>query len=138
MLFVIPGARRLAPGLGVRCWVQRSTLNTGRQPSLALLQTESGMTTFDLAGWMQASRRFYRDHNLADWERAVPPDARLSPGQDATLRQAEKAGFTRGFAFPPFDLQRAQLDRLIDETARKPAPLPDTQQYAEPFLSDEW
>ena len=96
------------------------------------------MTTFDLAGWMQASRRFYRDHNLADWERAVPPDARLSPGQDATLRQAEKAGFTRGFAFPPFDLQRAQLDRLIDETARKPAPLPDTQQYAEPFLSDEW
>jgi hypothetical protein len=32
----------------------------------------------------------------------------------------------------------AALDRVIDETARKPASVPDNQQYAEPFLADAW
>ena len=30
------------------------------------------------------------------------------------------------------------LERLIDETARKPAPVADNQQYAEAFLADTW
>jgi hypothetical protein len=94
----------------------------------------------DIAEMVKTSRRFYRGHNLADWAKAIPKTASVPAGFDSTLRQAEKARFTAAFAFPPFELQMGQLDALIDETARKPAPgLPDTQQYSgELFLADEW
>src|SRR5207253_6695110 len=95
---------------------------------------------FDLAERVKASRRFYRDHDLPDWARAVPKTAALAPPYDSALPQAEKAGFTLAFAFPRFALQREQLDRLIEATARRPAAeLPDSEQYSgEVFLSDEW
>jgi hypothetical protein len=95
---------------------------------------------FDLAERVKASRRFYRDHDLPDWARAVPKAAAVAPCYDSALAQADKAGFTLAFAFPPFGLQLAQLDRLIDVTARRPAAeLPDSEQYSgDVFLSDEW
>ncbi|MCI0637617.1 MAG: hypothetical protein L0Y72_08180 [Gemmataceae bacterium] len=59
---------------------------------------------------------------------------------DDALAMAGKQGFSRGFAFPDFALQMATLDRLVEETARKPAPaVPDNQQYStDPFLADTW
>ena len=94
----------------------------------------------DVAEVVKASRRFYRDHDLRDWARAVPKGAVIPAGHDDALRQAEKAGFSEGFAFPPFALQMAGLEQLVDVTARRPAAgLPDTQQYSgEIFLADEW
>lgn len=82
----------------------------------------------DLTFSLETSRRFYRAHGLADWAEALPASCALT----------DKQGFTQSFAFPAFELQMASLDRLIDETARKPAPVPDNQQYREPFLADDW
>ena len=85
-----------------------------------------------------ASCRFYHQHNLADWADALPATASLTAHDRVALIQAAKHGFTAAFAFPPFALQMATFDRLVDETARKPAPVPDNQQYREPFLADDW
>jgi hypothetical protein len=91
----------------------------------------------DLTAAFKHSRTFYREHQLADWAEALPSALPDLAAED--LQQAAKAGFTRAFAFPPFSLQMASLDRLIEEMARKPAPnLPDNQQYREPFLADTW
>lgn len=91
------------------------------------------MTTLDQI--IAASLRFYRQHNLVDWAAALP----AAPADDPTAHaDAAKHGFTLAFAFPPFALQMETLGRLIDETARKPAPVPDNQQYGDPFLADTW
>src|SRR5262249_45874182 len=82
-----------------------------------------------------ASARLYSRHNLAEWAEALPDMFVLT---DAGLATAAKHGFTAAFAFPPLELQMASFHRLIDETARKPAAIPDNQQYREPFLSNEW
>jgi hypothetical protein len=92
----------------------------------------------DLPGINEVSRRFYAGHNLADWAEALPAAAALTDADRTALEQAAKHGFTAAFAFPPFALQVETLERLIDETARKPAPIPDNQQYREPFLADDW
>lgn len=96
------------------------------------------MDTLDPQTILDASRRFYRQHNLADWADALPQRAALDDADQRSLAQAVKHGLTSAFAFPPFDLQMQTLDRLIDETARKHAPIPDNQQYSEPFLADTW
>jgi hypothetical protein len=95
---------------------------------------------FDLAECVKASRRFYRDHELLDWARAIPKAAAAALSHDSAVAQAEKAGFTLAFAFPPFAMQIAQLDRLIEATARRPTPrLSDSEQYSgEVSLSDAW
>ncbi|MCI0682378.1 MAG: hypothetical protein L0Y71_09755 [Gemmataceae bacterium] len=84
---------------------------------------------------LRTSRRFYAQHHLADWAEALPATASFADGEAAP---SVERSFTHAFAFPPFDVQMAGLDRLIDETARKPAPVPDNQQYVEPFLADHW
>ncbi len=89
----------------------------------------------DLAAILDLSQRFYRGHNLVDWAAALPARAEADP---APLTHADKIGFTLGFAFPAFDVQMHTLDRLIEETACKPAALPDNQQYSAPFLADTW
>lgn len=93
---------------------------------------------FALSEVVKASRRFYRDHGLADWARAIPKAA--APVHDSALAQAEKAGFTLALAFPPFAQQLAQMDPLIEATARRPAAqVLDSEQYSgEVSLSDEW
>jgi hypothetical protein len=88
---------------------------------------------------LKTSRIFYRDHNLGSWRTALPKKAHV--GDEASvLERATKSGFTHGFAFPPFAVQMATLDQLMEETARKPAPgLSDNQQYTSDLvLSDEW
>jgi hypothetical protein len=96
------------------------------------------MEMLDPQAVLDVSRRFYRQHNLADWTDALPERAELDDAARRDFSQAAKHGLTRAFAFPPFDLQMQTLDRLIDETARKHAPISDNQQYAEPFLADTW
>jgi hypothetical protein len=95
---------------------------------------------FDLAECVKASRRFYRDHELLDWARAIPKAAEAALSHDSATAQAEKAGFTLAFAFPPFAMQMAHLDRLIEATARRPtSQLSDSEQYSgEVSLSDAW
>lgn len=94
----------------------------------------------DLAETVKASRRFYRDHALADWLRAIPKSAAIAAGYDSAGQQAEKAGFVSGFVFPPFALQLEQVEPLIEATARRPsALLPDSAQYSgEVFRCDGW
>jgi hypothetical protein len=87
---------------------------------------------------LEISRRFYRQHNLVDWADALPSVVGSDAADATELARAEKHGFTLAFAFPAFDLQMQTLERLIDETIRKPAPVADNQQYAEPFLADTW
>ena len=92
---------------------------------------------FDVNAILQSSRRFYAQHNLAAWVDTLKDTTSLAEDTSEVAKAAER-GFTHAFAFPPFDVQMAALDRLIDETARKPAPIPDNQQYLEPFLADHW
>lgn len=92
----------------------------------------------DLSLTLDTCRRFYAAHNLADWADALPATLSLSDDDRSALAQAERWGFSAAFAFPPFAMQMATLDWLIDETARKPAPVADNQQYREPFLADSW
>src|SRR5262245_33447121 len=94
----------------------------------------------DVAELVKASRRFYRDHDLADWARAVPKSARVATNAEREVRHADRSGFTLGFAFPPFALQMEQFDRLVEACACKPAAeLPDGQQYSgDIFLADSW
>ena len=80
----------------------------------------SEVATSELATILDTSRRFYRQHNLADWAEAVR-DVPVSTDDLAEISRAGKQGFTAGFVFPPFDLQIPTLDRLIDETARTPS-----------------
>lgn len=87
---------------------------------------------------LHTNRRFYVRHNLADWAEALPAAAALSAEDESAAADAVERGFTQAFVFPPFAVQMAALDRVIDETARKPAPIPDNQQYVEPFLADHW
>jgi hypothetical protein len=91
----------------------------------------------DVAACLIASRRFYRDHDLPDWARAIPRTPSL---HDSALAHAEKAGFDAAFAFPPFALQIEQMERLIEAAVHRPAEvLPDSEQYSgDVFLSDEW
>lgn len=92
----------------------------------------------DLNRTLDASRRFYATHNLVDWIDAIPSSVALAAGELKSLAEAARHDFTSAFAFPPVALQMETLERLIDETARKPAPVPDNQQYREPFLADDW
>jgi hypothetical protein len=87
---------------------------------------------------LEMSRRFYRQHNLADWAQALPLEMPRGDDERRLLPATAKQVFTHAFAFPPFERQIETLDRLIDETARKPAPVADDQQYVEPFLADTW
>jgi len=93
----------------------------------------------DLQRILKTSRIFYRDHRLPEWRAELPKQARVE-GEAAVLEDAGRAGFTMAFAFPPFEVQMANLGTLVEQTARAPAPgLPDNQQYtAEPFLADTW
>jgi hypothetical protein len=94
---------------------------------------------YDFPAIVKASRRFYKEHDLAAWAKAIP--RRPAPARDieALLEQADKSGFHAGFAFPPFQLQQQSFDRLVDACARQPSPrLPDNQQYRPPFLADNW
>ena len=88
---------------------------------------------------LKTSRIFYRDHHLDEWRAAMPRKV-LVPDQENVVQQAVKNGFTEGFAFPPFAVQMADLDKLIEATVRKPAlGLPDNEQYGpELVLSDTW
>ena len=92
----------------------------------------------DFSPILQASQRFFAAHNLVDWADALPATASLTDHDQATLASAARHGFTTAFVFPPFALQMETLDRLIDATARTPAPVPDNHQYREPFLADDW
>ena len=93
----------------------------------------------DLQQILKTSRIFYREHQLRDWRANLPKKAHV-PDEETVLGEAAKSGFTHGFAFPPFAVQMAALDQLIEETVRKQAPgLPDNQQYtADLVLSDTW
>jgi hypothetical protein len=93
----------------------------------------------DLQQILKTSRIFYRDHQLPEWRANLPKRARVL-GEEAVLGEAAKSGFKSGFAFPPFAVQMAGLEQLIEATARKQAPgLPDNQQYtSELVLSDTW
>lgn len=93
----------------------------------------------DLQQILKTSRIFYRDHGLQSWRAALPKTAHIDD-PEKTLADIAKCGFDRGFAFPPFPLQMATIDQLIEETARKPSPaLSDNQQYgSEVVLSDTW
>lgn len=91
----------------------------------------------DLQEVLKRSRKFYREHQLADWREALPKS--VAELDRAIAADAERAGFGRAFAFPPFAVQMAEFDRLVEATARQPAPgLPDNHQYREPFLADSW
>jgi hypothetical protein len=83
---------------------------------------------------VDTSCRFYSAHGLADWADALP--ARTGGAIDLT--DAARHGFSAAFAFPPFSLQMNTFERLVEQTARKPAPIPDNQQYRDPFLADDW
>jgi hypothetical protein len=93
----------------------------------------------DLQQILKTSRIFYRDHHLRNWREPMPKAACLDQAE-VVLGEAARSGFTHGFAFPPFEVQMAGLDQLIEETVRKQAPgLTDTQQYgSELVLSDTW
>src|SRR5947209_7046148 len=97
------------------------------------------ISTMVLQQILKSSRVFYRDHNLASWRQALPKQACVDH-EETVLGQAARCGFTHGFAFPPFAMQMAGLEQLIEETARKQAPaLPDNQQYGgDIVLSDTW
>jgi hypothetical protein len=94
----------------------------------------------DLTECVKTSRRFYRDHELRDWARAIPKSTAMLGFHDSALALAEKAGFTAGFAFPHFALQLEQFSQLVEATAMRPAPgLSDSEQYScEVVLSDAW
>lgn len=92
----------------------------------------------DVNAILQTSRRFHAQHNLAEWASALQEKTSLNEEDQSAIADAAERGFSHAFAFPPFDVQMASLNRLIDETARKPAPIPDNQQYLEPFLADHW
>jgi hypothetical protein len=93
----------------------------------------------DLQSILKTSRIFYRDHHLRHWRENLPKKVSMD-GEEAILEQAQRQGFTHGFAFPAFGIQMEGMESLIEETARKPAPmLPDNQQYSsEVILSDTW
>jgi hypothetical protein len=94
---------------------------------------------YDFPAVVKASRRFYKEHDLTLWAKAIP--RRPSPAHDVEtlLEQADKCGFSAAFAFPPFALQQQTVERLVDACARQPSPrLPDNQQYRQPFLADNW
>jgi hypothetical protein len=94
---------------------------------------------YDFAALVKESRRFFREHGLAAWADAIPRHPAPAFDVETLLEQAARSGFTEGFAFPPFAVQMADLDRVVDGCARQPAlGLPDSQQYREPFLSDNW
>lgn len=94
---------------------------------------------FDFPSVVRASRRFLADHGLRDWAMAIPRQPAPARDVENLLEQAQRSGFHEGFAFPPFALQWATFDRLVDGCARQPTPqLPDNQQYREPFLADNW
>ena len=88
---------------------------------------------------VRGSRRFYRDHGLAEWADAIPRQPAPAFDVETLLDQAVRSGFVEGIAFPPFAIQMAGFDRVVDGCARQPAlGLPDSQQYREPFLADNW
>ena len=71
----------------------------------------------DLRQILKTSRIFYRDHNLPKWRAELPKKARIDD-EENVVGQVVKSGFTHGFAFPPFTVQIANLDDLIEETVR--------------------
>jgi hypothetical protein len=94
---------------------------------------------YDFPVVVKTSRRFYKDHALASWAKAIPRHPTPTTDVETLLEQADKSGFRAAFAFPPFALQRQSFDRLVDACARQPSPLlPDNQQYRPPFLADNW
>jgi hypothetical protein len=94
---------------------------------------------YDFASIVKQSRRFYKEYGLADWAAAIPRQPFPARDVETLLEQAARSEFTEAFAFPPFAVQMATFDRLIDGCARQPATLlPDSQQYREPFLADNW
>lgn len=94
----------------------------------------------DWANLFETSLRFYREHHLTDWAEAVPREPPADFSEDPGVHTALDLGFRAGFVFPPFPLQMQNLDRLIEETARKPAAqIPDDHQYGgDVFLADAW
>jgi hypothetical protein len=94
---------------------------------------------YDFPAIVRASRRFYKGHDLASWAKAIPRLPNPADDVETLLDHAHQHGFSVGFAFPPFALQRQSFDRLVDACARQPSPLlPDNQQYRQPFLADNW
>src|SRR5688572_28586299 len=94
----------------------------------------------DITLILEESRAFYQGHGLIDWAQALPRKGALAAEEEAKIVWAERSGWDEILAFPPFERQMGALDRVGEETARKPAPgLRDDHQYShEPFLADLW
>jgi len=94
---------------------------------------------YDFPALIRKSRRFYKDHNLNAWAKAIPRAPVPARDVEELLEHANQHGFSGGFAFPSFQMQMQSFDQLVDACARQPSPLlPDNQQYRTPFLADNW
>ncbi|MEI7686032.1 MAG: hypothetical protein WCL32_13480 [Planctomycetota bacterium] len=94
---------------------------------------------YDFPALVKTSRRFYKEHDLLAWAKAIPRVPVPAGDVEELLVHADQHAFTLGFAFPAFDVQKRMFDRLVDACARQPSPLlPDNQQYRPPFLADNW
>lgn len=92
---------------------------------------------FDIKEILQRSRKFYQQHSLTAWARALPSSVKMSPAIRAGLGQARALQLDEAFAFPGFKTQMSSIDRAIQEVVMKPVEgVPVHPRFAKPYVSD--
>ena len=73
----------------------------------------------DIRETWEASDKFYRSHNLAEFAANLPPDVKFSAEGEARIREALKMGFDRAVILPRAELQGQSIDQLVEQLADK-------------------
>ncbi len=89
----------------------------------------------DLATAIQKSRMFFGMHGLGALAGAIPDTSAFPEGARERLAQAASLGLTEVFVFPPVAAQRASLEHLVHQMAKRASEtLPGEHQYADAWI----
>lgn len=89
----------------------------------------------DMEEVLRDSVGFYTAHNLKDFLKELPKEVRLSAQSEMKLREALREGFDKAMLLPSTDLQTANIEKLVAETATKEVPhLQPNEQYTAPYF----
>jgi len=87
---------------------------------------------------LKESADFYATHSLNDFLKELPKEVKLSPQSEARLREALRERFDKAILLPSAEVQAANFEKLIEETATKEIPgFPESEQYTNPYIESD-
>jgi hypothetical protein len=87
----------------------------------------------DTEAVLRESAGFYAAHDLKDFLKELPKEVKLTAASEGQLREAMREGFDKAMLLPKTEVQSANIETIVSETATKEIPnLQPNEQYTTP------